>query len=72
MSKEIGKYHIVYFPMEQKYSIWLKDKPKLVKEWFNTLEEAIEWIKENDNQDEFINKKIDCQLNNLYKEDEDY
>lgn len=35
--------HVTYFPMEQKYSVWTEDH-KLVKEWFNTREEADSYI----------------------------
>jgi predicted protein tyrosine phosphatase len=35
---------VVYFPLEQKYSVWT-DKAILVKEWFNTREEANAWMK---------------------------
>lgn len=40
------KLRVTYFPMEQKYSVWTEDH-KLVKEWFETREEAEKWIKEN-------------------------
>jgi len=64
MESKIDKYKIVYFPAEQKFSIWLENV--LVKEWFDTKEDAIRWIKENliqnDNQNNQVSKykKVPC------------
>lgn len=41
--EEIPKYHVTYFPLEQKYSVWDKEY-NLIKEWFDTREEAQRWI----------------------------
>jgi len=44
--KNNNKLKIVYFPLEQKYSIW-DENYNLIKEWFNTREQAQEWINNN-------------------------
>lgn len=40
------KYRIVYFPLEQKYSIW-DDSYNLIKEWFDSRGSAENWLREN-------------------------
>ena len=39
------KYHVTYFPMEAKCSVWSGNV--LIKEWFDTREQANQWIDEN-------------------------
>jgi hypothetical protein len=38
-------YRVVFFPMEEKYSIW--QGIVLIKEWFNSREDALSWILEH-------------------------
>lgn len=40
-----NQYKILYFPTEDKYSIW--NGNKLVKEWFNDVSQAEIWLSEN-------------------------
>lgn len=42
----IKPYRIVYFPTEDKYSIWSDDN-KLIKEWFDDVSQAEIWLSEN-------------------------